>query len=80
MDNSKGAQAIRKAARMHGVSVAEARREIQLAIEQGMKDPAPEAQAFWRGYILSGRNPTPEEVIVYMAGSDTRQTHEVLKV
>ena len=67
MRKSKGKKAIEQVALKNGISVAEARREIELAIDAAIANPDPKAQEFWDKYIKDGRKPTPEEFIVYMA-------------
>jgi len=54
---------IRKIAKENGVSVAEARREMQAAINETYKNPNAAALAVPR----KGDVPTPEEFIVYVA-------------
>ncbi|MDL2287046.1 hypothetical protein LJB90_00560 [Eubacteriales bacterium OttesenSCG-928-G02] len=67
MKKSKGEKAIEDVAKSNGISVAEARKEIELAIDMAMANPDPTAKAFWAVYIKNGKKPTPEEFIVYMA-------------
>ena len=54
---------IRKVARKHGVSVAEVRRDMQLAINAAYEKPNAAALAVPR----KGAIPTPEEFIKYIA-------------
>jgi len=67
MNISEGKRAIEKVAQKHGISVAEVRKEMELAIEAAMANPDHTAKEFWDKYIKSGRRPTPEEFIVYIA-------------
>jgi len=67
MKKSKGAKAISKLARRKGVSEAEIRKEIQIAIDMGMANPDPNARALWEEMMRKGIKPTPDEFIVYMA-------------
>jgi len=67
MRKSKGKKAIEQVALKSGINVAEARREIELAIDAAIANPDPTVQAFWDKYIKGDRKPTPEEFIVYMA-------------
>lgn len=53
-------------AEKEGVSVEEVRREIQLAIDDAMKNPDPKIQAQWRKIPKKGKKPTPEEVIAFV--------------
>lgn len=73
MKKSKGAKAIEAVAKKHGVSAAEIRKEIEIAIEDAMSNPKPAARAFWEPFIKSGKKPAPEEFLIAMAkkaGSD----------
>ena len=67
MKKSKGLRAIEEVAIMHGISVTEAREEIEIAIDAAISNPDPTARVFWDRYIRYGRKPTPEEFVVYMA-------------
>ena len=67
MKKPDGAKYLEEVAKNHGISVAEVRREIELAINDAMLSPDPAAQAFWDTYIQSGRAPTLEEFIIYVA-------------
>lgn len=44
------------------------RREIEIAITEARKSTDPKARAFWKTVPHKGEQPTPEEVIVYLAG------------
>jgi len=50
-------------AQKNGVSVAEVRREIQAALDEGMKNPNPNVQAYWNSIPRRGEKPTINEVI-----------------
>ena len=67
MKKSKGAKAIIKLAAQKGVSVEEIRREIQIAIDTGMANQDPKAQAYWKEMLNKGVKPTPEDVITYLS-------------
>jgi hypothetical protein len=67
LKKSKGAKAIADVARKNGISVAEAIKEIEMAMEAARFNPDPTVRAFWNEYIQSGQKPTAEEFIVYMA-------------
>lgn len=56
---------IKKIARIHNVSEREVRRELKLAISEGMKSTEPEARAFWNSF--GGKTPSPEELIQRLA-------------
>ena len=57
---------MRIAAENH-TTVAEVRREISIAIEEGMKNPDPEIQKKWRAMSRTGGTPTPEEAIICLS-------------
>lgn len=67
MDTAKAKKALKKLAKQKGISERAARREIEIAIEEAMKSPEPQAQAFWKSIPHKGEQPTPEEVIAYIA-------------
>jgi len=68
MKKSKGTIAIEQAARKNGVSVAEARKEIDEIIREGMRSTLPSAVAFWDKLSKNRTKiPTPEEFIVAAA-------------
>ena len=56
-----------KIAQENGITVFEVRREIEKAIEAGVKSTDPAALRFWRSVPRNGTTPTPEEVMTYMA-------------
>ena len=45
----------------------EIRAEMNKAIEAGMSDPAPTAQAAWKASPFNGSKPSPEEFILWCA-------------
>jgi len=53
----------RTIAKQHGVSVAEVKRDMQVAIDEAYKNPNFHAQCVYR----AGNKPTPEEFITHMA-------------
>ncbi len=61
--------AIKQIADREGVSVSEVRREIQAAIDEGMKSTDKSVQAYWNRIPRKGMKPTPEEVINFIAKS-----------
>ncbi len=67
MKKCEGKKAIKQVAKNKGVSIAEVRREIEIAIDIAMVNPDSNAQASWNQYTQAGTKPTPEEFIVYMA-------------
>ena len=48
-------------------TVAEVRKEISIAIEEGMKSSDPEIQKKWRAMSRTGGTPTPEEAIICLS-------------
>ena len=57
---------MRIAAENH-TTVAEVRKEISIAIEEGMKSSDPEIQKKWRAMSRTGEAPTPEEAILFLS-------------
>ena len=51
----------------NGVSVDEVRKEIQVALDEGMKNPDPNVQAYWNSIPRKGDKPTAQEVITYLS-------------
>ena len=68
MDTAKAKKALKKLAQREGVSEEMVRHEIEVAIAEAMKSPEPQAQAFWKAIPHKGDQPTPEDVLVYIAG------------
>lgn len=60
-------KAMERIAQENGISIFEVRREIEKAIEEGMKSTDPNAVQFWKNVLHEGATPTPEEVMVYLA-------------
>ena len=58
-----------------GISVEEVSREIQLAIDDAMKNPDPKVQAEWRKIPKKGKKPTPEEVIEIVSKAAIARTY-----
>ncbi len=58
-----------------GISLEEVRREIQLAIDDAMKNPDPKVQAEWRKIPKKGKKPTPEEVIEFVSKAAIARTY-----
>ncbi|WP_195465116.1 hypothetical protein [Faecalispora jeddahensis] len=67
MDTAKANRALKKLAKQKGISERAVRQEIEIAIQEAMKSPDPQAQAFWTSIPHKGEQPTPEEVIAYIA-------------
>ncbi len=65
---AKAEKALKQLAKKEGVSVETVRREIEIAITEARKSTDPKARAFWKTVPHKGEQPTPEEVIVYLAG------------
>ena len=68
MKKSKGTRAIEQLALQKGISIAEIREEIEIAINAAMTNPDPAAKKFWTEIMKNGKKPTPEEFIEYVAG------------
>ena len=64
---------IREMAKANGVSEDEIRAEMNKAIEAGMSDPAPTAQAAWKASPFNGSKPSPEEFILWCASQIDHQ-------
>ena len=64
---------IREMAKTNGVSEDEIRAEMNKAIEAGMSDPTPTAQAAWKASPFYGSKPSPEEFILWCASQIDRQ-------
>lgn len=58
---------IRKIAADSGESVESVRRNIQLAMVNGLASADPDVQRFWQSVPHEGELPTPEELILYIA-------------
>lgn len=70
----KANKALQVIALKHGVSVEEIRKEIQFAIDEGMKNSNPQIQAYCNSIPRRGNKPTPEEVIVHITKSMENKT------
>ena len=68
MNTAKAKKALKQLAKREGVSVETVRHEIEIAIAEARKSTDPKAQAFWKSVPHKGEYPTPEEVIVHLAG------------
>ena len=67
MDTIKAKKALNKLAKQKGISEEAVHREIEIAIAEAIKSPEPQAQSFWKSIPRKGEQPTPEEVIAYIA-------------
>ena len=67
MTNSKAQKLFEQVALKNGVSVAEVRKEIEIAIDEAMTNPDPAVKKEWENFKFKGEKPTPEEFIVYMS-------------
>lgn len=63
----KSKKGTEKLAKQKGISERTVRQEIEIAIQKAMKSPDPQAQTFWKAIPHKGEQPTPEEVIAYIA-------------
>lgn len=68
MNVVKAERALKQLAKKEGVSVETVRHQIEIAIAEARKSTDPKAQAFWKTVPHKGEYPTPEEVIVHLAG------------
>ena len=68
MKKSKGTRAIEQLALQKGISIAEIREEIEIAINAAMTNPDPAAKKFWSEIMKNAKKPTPEELIEYLSG------------
>ena len=59
-------RAIQQMAQENHVTVEEARREMQDALEEAMNNPDPAVQARWKEIPCAGEVPTVEEVILWV--------------
>lgn len=71
----KPQNALEIVAAKEGISVEEVRREVQLAIDEAMKNPDPKIQAEWRKIPKKGKKPTPEEVVEFFSKSLIARTY-----
>ncbi len=58
--NRKKTNILQAIAEKHHIPESEVRKEIELAIQEGMKSTSPDAREFWSQF---NGTPTPEEVI-----------------
>ena len=69
MNAKKAERALKKIAKRDGITVAEVRHEIEVAIATARQNPDPKIQAFWKSVPCKGEYPTPEETIVFIAST-----------
>ncbi|TWH60272.1 hypothetical protein DesLBE_4704 [Desulfitobacterium sp. LBE] len=67
MDTAKAKRALKKLAKQKGISKKEIYREMEIAIAEAMTNPEPQAQAFWKSIPHRRGQPTPEDIIAYIA-------------
>ncbi|MDL2301021.1 hypothetical protein LJC58_01555 [Lachnospiraceae bacterium OttesenSCG-928-D06] len=60
-------RALKKIAKKEGISVAEVKHEIEVAIAFGKSNPDNRIQQRWKEVLSKGETPTPEEVILQLA-------------
>ena len=65
---------IRQIAKKHGVTTAEVKREMCLAIQEAMKSTDPVAREHWNVLSPNGMEPNIEQFLTYMAGQTSRQS------
>lgn len=66
MNRNKGKQAIKAVAKQYGMSVAEARKEMEKAIISGYSNPDERIREYWKRIPCKGEYPTPEELIAFI--------------
>lgn len=66
---------IEMVAKQHGVSKAEVRREMELAIADAKDNPDPDAQAYFME-LFGDRTPTPEEFIKKVSKVASKQARK----
>lgn len=64
---------IRQIAKEHGVTPAEVKRDMRLAIQEAMKSTDPVAREYWNVLSPNGKEPTIEQFLTYMVGQISRQ-------
>ena len=65
--------AIRKIAEREGVSTEHVRKQMQIAMINGLCSTDPKVKAFWAAIPCEKEVPTPEELIVYISGTIKRK-------
>lgn len=60
-------KSIEQTARKHGVTVNEVKKEINIAMLNGLVSNDPQIKAFWTDVPCAGEYPTPEELVAYVA-------------
>ncbi len=66
MKKNKVQKILEMVAAANGVSVMEVRRDMQEALDEGMKSEDPEVQEYWKSIPCRGEKPTLEETIVFL--------------
>ena len=64
---------IRQIAKKHGITTAEVKREMRLAIQEAMKSTDPVTREHWNVLSPNGKEPTIEQFLTYMVGQISRQ-------
>lgn len=67
MNHKTVERTLRKIAKKEGISVAEVKHEIEIAIAYGQSNPDTKIQKEWQAVSCKGETPTPEEVILQLA-------------
>lgn len=63
----KANRAVKEIAEKENISVDEVRREMQLAIAEGLQSADPAVREMWKTIPCKGETPEPEEVIAWVA-------------
>ena len=66
-------ETLRQIAEREGVAADEVRENIRAAIAAGMSSPSPFVQEYWKSIPHEGGEPTPEEVVLYLAEEACRR-------
>lgn len=57
---------LKKVAQKNCVSIMEVKREIQAALDEGMRSSDPKVLDYWKSIPCKGEKPTIDEVITYL--------------
>jgi len=66
-------KAIEQVAAKHGVTVQEVRRQMNIAMINGLVSDDPQIKVFWESIPREGEVPTPEELITHLSDHVKKQ-------
>ncbi len=66
-EQARAAEIIRMIAKEQGISVAQVRADMKMAMYAGMSNPDPAVQAKWKEFHYVGAEPTVDEFILWTA-------------